>query len=294
MRQLLQRAYLLAAVLCIWSAPLGAQVFPTLPSNTVIGRLGAGVAGPPQAIPFAVLQPQILGAGTDTNVLNTQIANYTIAQSDCGKTIQAGTGSTGSFTLTLPTVTGFLPTRSVLIKNGDTTANKTLSGFPTDAGTLLVPNETIGVKILNGAWVVFYNPIRAGTWTPTIAAVTPGDLTIVYSFQSGRWFRIGNFVYAQCDVVTSTFTHTTASGQMSVNSLPYNANDDYAGPLDFQGINKTGGYTAIHAVTAASSTGVFFETNGMNLAIAETNITDMPSAGTVVLRFSIWYQTNDP
>jgi hypothetical protein len=64
MRHLLQRAYLLAAVLCIWAAPLGAQPFPTMAPNTVVGRLGGGVAGPPQAIPFAVLTAQLFGANT--------------------------------------------------------------------------------------------------------------------------------------------------------------------------------------------------------------------------------------
>src|ERR1022692_4798351 len=81
-----------------------------------------------------------LGYGVDTNVVNTQVAGYSIANTDCGKTIQAGTGSTGSFTLTLPAVTGFPTNCSVLIKNGDTAAIKTLSGFPADVSTTLQPS----------------------------------------------------------------------------------------------------------------------------------------------------------
>jgi hypothetical protein len=133
-----------------------------------------------------------------------------------------------------------------------------------------------------------------GTWTPTIAAFTPGDLSVTYGTRNGQWMRIGQFVYASCDIVTSAFTHTSAAGQVTVNGLPYNANDDYAGPLDFQGINKTGGYTSIKAMTAANSRTVAFECTGMGLNIASLAITDMPSGGTVVLRFSILYQTNDP
>jgi hypothetical protein len=59
MRRILLRTYLFAVTLCIWTAPLGAQVYPNIPANTVIGRLGAGVAGPPQAIPFATLNSQL-------------------------------------------------------------------------------------------------------------------------------------------------------------------------------------------------------------------------------------------
>ena len=270
------------------SCPAQAQCNGVFSANQVCGSVAGGVPGP-IAIPATALP-----AGVDTNTLNVQTSNYAIATSDCGKTIQLGGGL--SFTLTLPSAAGFPGTCSVLIKNTDPVFQKTLSGFPSDVPTALIGLQSLGVKIVNGGWASFYNypPFRTGTWTPVITAATPGDLTIVYSFQAGQWMRIGSFVFVSCDIVTSTFTHTTASGQMTIGTMPFNGNDDYAGPVDYQGINKTGGYTQMSAVTAASSNKMAFELGGMNLSIGSLQITDMPSAGTVVLRFSVWYQTNDP
>lgn len=98
--------------------------------------------------------------GADLNILNSQTANYTIATGDCGKTIQAGTGSTGLFTVTLPAVTGFDSKCTVTVKNGDTGRGKLLSGFPSDTFSILWPLQTVVVKIVNGAWATTVTPGR--------------------------------------------------------------------------------------------------------------------------------------
>ena len=118
-----------------------------------------------------------LGYGVDANLPWPVTANTTIAAKYCGGTVLAGTGSTGQFTLTLPTVSGFPSDCSVLIKNGDGTNGKILSGFPSDLYAMLWPKQSVGVKIVNGAWQTFYNP---GPWTPTNTAqlfcrVPPGS-----------------------------------------------------------------------------------------------------------------------
>jgi hypothetical protein len=102
-----------------------------------------------------------LGYGVDANLPWPVTANTTIAAKYCGGTVLAGTGSTGQFTLTLPAVTGFPSNCSVLIKNGDSTNGKILSGFPSDLYAILWPKQSVGVKIVNGAWHSFYNP---GAW----------------------------------------------------------------------------------------------------------------------------------
>ena len=122
-------------------------------------------------------------AGIDENILNTQISNYSVAATDCGKTIQLGTGSTGQFTLTLPAVTGFPSNCSVLIKNGDSTNAKFLSGFPSDLFAELFPGQSAGVKIVNGAWQSFYNP---GLWV--VSAAT----TLYVNGNSGATAVCGN------------------------------------------------------------------------------------------------------
>ena len=107
-------------------------------------------------------------AGVPANILNTQTSNYSIATTDCGKTIQAGTGSTGPFTVTLPAVAGFSSNCVVTIKNGDTARAKFLSGFPSDLLARLMPLQATEVGIINGAWVTLKNP---GQWMP-LSAVT--------------------------------------------------------------------------------------------------------------------------
>src|SRR5580700_5500824 len=99
-----------------------------------------------------------LGYGVDANLPWPVTSNTTIAAEYCGGTVLAGTGSTGQFTLTLPAVTGFPSNCSVLIKNGDSTNGKILSGFPSDLYAMLWPKQSVGVKIVNGAWQTFYNP----------------------------------------------------------------------------------------------------------------------------------------
>jgi hypothetical protein len=61
-------AWLFAAL--VIAAPAFAQTFPTVPDNSVIGRLGAGSSsGPSSAIPFATLSAQ-LGFGNTMQVFN--------------------------------------------------------------------------------------------------------------------------------------------------------------------------------------------------------------------------------
>jgi hypothetical protein len=110
------------------------------------------------------------GYGIDQNILLTKTANYTIANTDCGKTIQAGSGATGYFTLTLPGVGGFDTACKVTVTNGDTGRSKALSGFPSNVSPVnkLWPLQTVVVEIVNGAWVSNAPP---GRWRFT-GAVT--------------------------------------------------------------------------------------------------------------------------
>jgi hypothetical protein len=60
-----------------------------------------------------------------------------------------------------------------------------------------------------------------GTFTPAITFATPGDLSVAYSFQVGTYTKIGNRVIASVNIVTSSFSFTTASGTLSITGLPY-------------------------------------------------------------------------
>lgn len=104
------------------------------------------------------------GAGVPQNNLNTQTTNYTIQTTDCGKTIQAGTGSTGLFTVTLPAVAGFASNCVLAVYNGDTLRGKILSGFPiptaSSPNNILWAGDTIQVGIVNGVWALLSQNAR--------------------------------------------------------------------------------------------------------------------------------------
>jgi hypothetical protein len=128
------------------------------------GLIGAGIV----AVCLAT-GATFLGYGVDANLPWPVTSNTTIAPKYCQGTVLAGTGSTGQFTLTLPAVTGFPTNCSVLIKNGDSTNGKILSGFPSDLNFILYPQQSVGLKIVNGVWQTFYNP---GPWNPPPGGVS--------------------------------------------------------------------------------------------------------------------------
>ena len=54
----------LASAVPAWGQSTGLPPFPqTLPANTVVGRIGAGQAGPAEAIPFVTLSTQLNALG---------------------------------------------------------------------------------------------------------------------------------------------------------------------------------------------------------------------------------------
>lgn len=140
---------------------LAGQTQQTLPSNTVVGRLGIG-PGPAQSIPFATLAANLIGGGIATNTRNTLTASDAIRTSDCGKTLQLGTGTTGFFTLTVPATTDFNSACTVRAVNGDTVRSKALggAGLPANAPLLLWQRQSIEFSIINGAWAMTGDPGR--------------------------------------------------------------------------------------------------------------------------------------
>ena len=109
-----------------------------------------------------------LGYGVDANLPWPVTSNTTIAAKYCGGTVLAGTGSTGFFTVTVPSVAGFPSNCVVNITNGDTTTLRGkgiagLSGSGCSTQNILWPGQTCKIGIVNGAWAVLSRP---GRWRP--------------------------------------------------------------------------------------------------------------------------------
>lgn len=84
------------------------------------------------------------------------------------------------------------------------------------SGQLLFPaaqNASANVNMLDD--------YEEGSWTPTVTAVVPGDLNVVYVSRGGTYTKIGRLVSFSFIITTSTWTYTTASGNLRVTGLPF-------------------------------------------------------------------------
>ncbi|MDT4809809.1 hypothetical protein FQZ97_427070 [compost metagenome] len=127
-----------------------------------------------------------------------------------------------------------------------------------------------------------------GTWTPVLTFQTPGDLSVAYSQQTANYTKIGRVCALDFLVQTSTFTHTTASGDSRITGLPFSTTTNSASAtITFTGITKAGGYTQFAYLV--SSTTLFGRAAGSGVSAANIEAGDMPSGTTKLLRGSVVY-----
>lgn len=130
------------------------------------------------------------------------------------------------------------------------------------------------------------------SWTPALTFATPGDLSVAYTHQVGRYFQIGKLVVAWFSIQTSTFTHTTASGDCQVTGLPITpaSATGWIMPANvlWAGVTKAS-YTQMNARNNSGNTYMTFEMSGSGVGTASVAASDMPTGGTVVLRGALIY-----
>jgi len=207
-----------------------------------------------------------------------------------------GLGSTGIAVRTAAdiwaqrTITG--TANKVTVTNGDGVSGNPTLTIP-DAVTLVTPTVT-GLLDCTGGQIKFpavqvpsadantLDDYEEGTWTPTLTFSTPGDLSVVYSTRTASYTKIGRSINVNFQIVTSTFTHTTAAGTVLITGLPFTSNAISRGSAGFQwsGITKSG-YTDVAIALAGSSSQFSFTAAASGLAFASVVAADMPSGGTV-------------
>jgi len=132
-----------------------------------------------------------------------------------------------------------------------------------------------------------------GAWTPVLTFVTPGDLSVTYSTQVGSYTKIGRIVHLTCQIVTSAFTHTTASGNLNITGIPFASSNttsvNHQGALVWQGITKAS-YTNVVLRLAANSSTIDLMASGSGQAASNVAAADMPTGGTVSLSASLTYR----
>lgn len=131
------------------------------------------------------------------------------------------------------------------------------------------------------------------TFTPTITFATPGDLSVAYSTQVGRWIRVGNMVDVQIDITTSTFTHTTASGDMVIGTVPTAVTASGArwmGSMQWNNITKAN-YTQFCPYIRSGDSTLSIASSGSGQG-GPTNLTaaNFATATTTILNMQIRYE----
>lgn len=131
-----------------------------------------------------------------------------------------------------------------------------------------------------------------GNWTPAISFVTPGNLAVSYTTQVGHYTQIGRKVSVDFEIVTSSFTWTTAAGALRITGLPLAANSsvpEFTGLLSWAGIVTTG-YTSLNAtILSTDVNAIRFQASGNNVARVVVSAPSMPTGNSIVLVGSIEY-----
>lgn len=130
-----------------------------------------------------------------------------------------------------------------------------------------------------------------GTWTPTLSFTTPGNVSVVYTAQTGLYTKIGRLVYVAFNI-TATPTFTTASGSLIITAAPIAATGaTYVGAIHFSNLLFGAGYTMLNPrLNAISSTTFDLVQSGSGLGAAAIQTTNMVSGTAYILRGTLTYQ----
>ena len=133
-----------------------------------------------------------------------------------------------------------------------------------------------------------------GTFDPVLTFITPGNVSVAYTNQVARYTRIGNRVNVQIDILTSAFTHTTASGNLTITGMPAAITPRatgarWQGALEFQGITKAT-YTNFVMAAIASDAKLYISAGGSGVARSLVTAADMPSGGSVVINAQLTWE----
>lgn len=128
-----------------------------------------------------------------------------------------------------------------------------------------------------------------GLFTPSLTCATPGDLAITYSKQKGFYTKVGRLVTIHLELGTTTFTHSTASGLVTITGLPFTpVQDCYAAFSTWRGFTSAG-YTFLGAQIVATVSNVYVSKSGSGQAVAGAPIADFPTGGIVSLNANFNY-----
>ncbi len=128
------------------------------------------------------------------------------------------------------------------------------------------------------------------SWVPVLTFATPGDLAVTYATQAGLGVKIGSMVLLYGQITTSTFTHTTAVGALTITGNPLtNGATSVIAACQWQGITKAA-YTDVAAALPAGSATITFLASGSGVGTAGVLVADVPTGGTVQVFFTFMFR----
>lgn len=165
--------------------------------------------------------------------------------------------------------------------------------FAGDTGAIFV-TPTLGAALatsLNFGGSTLSSYIN-GTWTPTFAFATAGDLSVSYATRSGVYMRIGNILVLTAEIVC-TPTFTTSSGLAQITGIP-TAPASGINPRGSIGIGGASlayptSYTFALANLTAGTTTIQINSFGASLAISNFTAANFTTATSVSLYLNVTY-----
>jgi uncharacterized membrane protein YfcA len=134
--------------------------------------------------------------------------------------------------------------------------------------------------------------ISSSSWTPALTFATPGDLAVSYSTREGTYVKTGDLVTVWFNILTSAFTHTTASGHLRITGLPFTAASGityFAGSAAISGITQAN-YTQWTPIVQNGTAYVVFLSTGQGQSESSVG-TDVATTGsTLLIRGSLTYK----
>lgn len=135
------------------------------------------------------------------------------------------------------------------------------------------------------------------SFTPVLTFTTAGDLTVAYTTRVGRCVRdTSGGVTVEINILTSTFTHTTSAGDLTVSNLPTASqtfpDSSWIGPLYFNGITKAG-YTNFVSIIGSNQTSIGFRASGSGVSVDSVDVNDAPTGATMAIRTTLYYPSGE-
>lgn len=224
--------------------PAHAQVNATnLPANTVVGRLGAGLPGPAQAIPFSTLATQLASAGLVTgpssstindvpyfsNSTGNTLADSGIAYSSLltslkgGTTPITGTCTSGYFLYNNSGVLGCQVVNSAITANSTPTSGFSAGYLAYSDGSLIqaAANVTYSTSALNFASA---EALQWNSGDVVLSRLGAGDLFLSHTTNATKFL-----VSSTTDSTTSRTNYADAYLQAGVNAGEFDLGSEHGG-----------------------------------------------------------------